>query len=158
MATALSVGDKAPLTIEITNQQGESLTLEKLLVGCDYLVLYFYPKDDTPGCTTEACDIRDNWAQFKQLNLPVYGVSPDNARKHQKFIDKFQLPFDLLCDEDHQLAEAFGVWGEKKMYGRTYMGIFRSSFIINGIGEITHAFTNVKPKGHAQELLQTLEN
>ena len=158
MTTLLSVGDKAPLEITVKNQHNEDVCLQQLLNGCAQLVLYFYPKDDTPGCTTEACEIRDDWQQFKALNVPVYGVSPDNAKKHQNFIAKYDLPFGLLCDEEKLLAQAFGVWGEKKMYGRTYMGVFRSSFVISGEGIISHVFANVKPKGHAQELLQALSS
>lgn len=158
MPTILSVGDSVPLTLSLSNQKGDKVSLSQLLQSCQQLILYFYPKDDTTGCTTEACEIRDNWQQFKALEIPIYGVSPDNAKKHQQFINKHSLPFDLLCDEEHRLAEAFGVWGEKKMYGRTYMGILRSSFIIRNTGEITAVFTNVKPKGHAQQLLLAIES
>jgi thioredoxin-dependent peroxiredoxin len=117
------------------------------------VVLYFYPKDDTPGCTIEACGFRDAHAQFGKHKAVVLGVSPDSPRSHVKFRDKFSLPFTLLADEDNSLAEAFGAWREKSMYGKTYMGVARSTFVIDGAGRIAKVFTAVKPEGHEREVL-----
>jgi len=116
-------------------------------------VLYFYPKDDTPTCTTQACNLRDNYDALLKAGYQVYGVSPDKAAKHQKFIAKYDLPFDLLVDEDHSLAEAFGVWGLKKMYGREYMGINRTTFVIDEEGTITEVIAKVKAKEHSTQIL-----
>ncbi len=115
-------------------------------------VLYFYPKDDTPGCTKEACNLRDNYDALLAAGYTIYGISPDKAAKHQKFIDKYDLPFDLLVDEDHAIAEQFGVWVEKSMYGRKYMGIARSTFIIEN-GTITEVIEKVKVSEHAAQIL-----
>ncbi len=151
----LTEGNEAPLDVKVTDQNDQEMSLR------DYLgkkvIVYFYPKDDTPGCTKEACGIRDAWSEFETLDVPVFGVSPDASKSHQKFINKFDLPFNLLCDTDHQLADAFGAWGEKKMYGKTFMGIIRSTFIIGEDGKIIKAYPKVKPDGHAQELLGELK-
>ena len=120
------------------------------------VVLYFYPKDDTPGCTIEACGFRDTHAQFGRHRAVVLGVSPDSPRSHVKFREKFGLPFTLLADEDHALAEKYGAWREKSMYGKSFMGIARSTFVIDGAGRIARAFTTVKPAGHEQEVLAAL--
>jgi peroxiredoxin Q/BCP len=120
------------------------------------IVLYFYPKDDTPGCTVESCELRDAHRQITGKNAVVLGVSPDSAKSHEKFATKFSLPFELVPDEDHRIAEAYGVWKEKSMYGRKYMGIERTTFIINPAGEIQQVFEKVKPKGHAAEVLAVL--
>ena len=120
------------------------------------VVLYFYPKDDTPGCTVEACGFRDAHAQFGRHKAVVLGVSPDSPRSHVKFREKFQLPFTLLADEDHSLAERYGAWREKSMYGKTYMGVARSTFVIDAAGTIAKAFTTVKPEGHEHEVLAAL--
>lgn len=120
------------------------------------VVLYFYPKDDTPGCTVEACGFRDAHAAFAQHKAVVLGVSPDSAKKHVKFREKYGLPFTLLVDESHAVAEAYGAWREKSMYGRTYMGVARSTFVIDASGRIAKVFTSVKPKGHEQEVLSAL--
>jgi peroxiredoxin Q/BCP len=117
------------------------------------VVLYFYPKDDTPGCTIEACGFRDAHARFGKHKAVVLGVSPDSPRSHVKFREKFSLPFTLLADEDHALAEAFGAWREKSMYGKTYMGVARSTFVIDQAGRIAKVFTAVKPEGHEREVL-----
>lgn len=116
-------------------------------------VLYFYPKDDTPGCTKEACNLRDNHEALLAAGYTIYGISPDKAAKHQKFIDKYDLPFDLLVDEDHSIAEQFGVWVEKNMYGRKYMGIARTTFIIED-GTITEVIKKVKTSDHAAQILK----
>jgi peroxiredoxin Q/BCP len=120
------------------------------------VVLYFYPKDDTPGCTVEACGFRDAHARFGRHKAVVLGVSPDSPRSHEKFRQKFGLPFTLLADEDHALAEKYGAWREKSMYGKRFMGIARSTFVIDGAGRIAKAFTTVKPAGHEQEVLAAL--
>jgi peroxiredoxin Q/BCP len=121
------------------------------------VVLYFYPKDDTSGCTTQACGFRDAWSEVKASGAKLYGVSPDGVKSHQKFRDKYNLPFPLLADEDHAVAEAYGVWGEKSMYGRKYMGILRTTFIIDEKGRIARVFEKVKPAGHAAEVLSALQ-
>ena len=115
-------------------------------------VLYFYPKDDTPGCTKEACNLRDNYDALLAAGYTIYGISPDKATKHQKFIDKYDLPFDLLVDEDHSIAEQFGVWVEKNMYGRKYMGIARTTFIVED-GNIAEVIKKVKTTDHAAQIL-----
>ncbi len=120
------------------------------------VVLYFYPRDDTSGCTTQACEFRDAWADVVAAGAVVLGVSPDGLAAHGKFRDKFRLPFPLLADEDHAVAEAYGSWGEKSMYGRRYQGILRNTFIIGPDGVIQHVFEKVKPKGHAAEVLAAL--
>lgn len=118
-----------------------------------WVLLYFYPKDDTPGCTTEACTIRDQYAGFKKMDVVVLGVSADTVKKHQKFADKYKLPFTLLADEDKKVVELYGVWQKKKFMGREYMGILRNSFLINPTGKIVKIYEGVKPADHAQEVL-----
>jgi peroxiredoxin Q/BCP len=120
------------------------------------VVLYFYPKDDTPGCTTEACNFRDDYSQILASGAVVLGVSPDTVRSHDKFKLKYELPFALLSDPDHEVAETYGAWGEKKMYGKTYMGIIRSTFIIDEEGQIVKVFPRVRPKNHSQQVLEAL--
>jgi thioredoxin-dependent peroxiredoxin len=121
------------------------------------VVLYFYPKDNTSGCTTEACNFRDDYSEIVAAGAAVLGVSPDTVKSHDKFKTKYQLPFALLSDPDHQVAETYGAWGEKKMYGKTYEGILRSTFIIDEAGKIIKVFPNVKPKDHSQEVLEVLK-
>ncbi len=118
------------------------------------LVLYFYPKDDTPGCTAESCDLRDNYERFLAAGYEVLGVSPDTHTKHQKFIAKYELPFDLIADTEHTVAEAYGVWVEKSMYGRKYMGIARTTFIINEAGIIEDIIEKVNTKAHSAQILK----
>ena len=120
------------------------------------VVLYFYPKDDTPGCTTEACNFRDDYSDILAAGAVVLGVSPDSVKSHDKFKDKFELPFPLLSDPDHKVAELYGAWGEKKMFGKTYMGILRSTFVIDREGKIVKVFPRVRPKNHSQEVLAVL--
>lgn len=120
------------------------------------VVLYFYPKDDTPGCTVEACGFRDTHERFQRLKAVVLGVSPDSVRSHVAFRKKHGLPFTLLADEDHAVAERYGAWREKSMYGRSFMGIARSTFVIDPSGRIARAFTVVKPQGHDQEVLDAV--
>ncbi|WP_339060179.1 thioredoxin-dependent thiol peroxidase [Tepidibacillus marianensis] len=123
-----------------------------------YIVLYFYPKDNTPGCTTEACSFRDYHEEFKGLNAVILGISPDPLKSHDKFIEKYQLPFLLLSDEDHQVAESYGVWKLKKMYGKEYMGIERSTFIIDPEGKLIQIFRKVKVTGHVEAALEFIKN
>ncbi len=116
------------------------------------VVLYFYPKDDTPGCTVEACELRDAFPRFSKTNAVILGVSPDSVASHQKFKRKFELPFTLLADTDHAIAEAYGVWVEKSMYGKKYMGIQRATFVIDKKGSVAKVYPKVKPEGHAAEV------
>jgi len=120
-------------------------------------LIYFYPRDLTPGCTREACALRDEHEQFAKLNTLVFGISPDSEKSHRKFIDKHRLPFSLLVDEDHAIAEAFGVWGEKKFMGRTFDGVHRMSFLIGIDGKIEKTYAKVKPAEHAQQVLADLQ-
>jgi peroxiredoxin Q/BCP len=149
----LSPGDKAP-AFSLPSDAGGTVQLKDL--KGKKVVLYFYPKDDTSGCTTEACEFRDRWARVKQTGAVVLGVSPDGIASHEKFRKKYKLPFALLADEDHDVAERYGAWGEKSMYGRKYFGILRSTFIIDEAGRIAKVFPKVKPKGHAAEVLAAL--
>lgn len=122
------------------------------------VVVYFYPKDDTPGCTAEACNFRDAHGEIVAAGAAVLGISPDSLRSHGKFKTKFSLPFALLSDPDHRVAEMYGAWGEKRMYGKTYMGIIRSTFIIDEAGKIIKVFPNVKVQEHSQEVLAALKD
>jgi thioredoxin-dependent peroxiredoxin len=117
------------------------------------VVLYFYPKDDTPGCTKEACSFRDAFSKYKKQGITVLGVSPDSEASHKKFIAKYKLPFTLLADTDHSIADAYGVYGEKKFMGRKYMGVYRTTFLIDEKGKIKRIFEKVKPEEHAAEVL-----
>ncbi|HYX86846.1 MAG TPA: thioredoxin-dependent thiol peroxidase [Gaiellales bacterium] len=121
------------------------------------VVVYFYPKDDTPGCTRQACDIRDRWGDFARAGADVVGISPDATDSHQRFKEKHALPFPLLSDEDHAVAEAYGAWGEKQNYGRTYFGIIRSGFVIDGDGVVVAAKRNIKADKHREWALAELE-
>ena len=120
-------------------------------------MLYFYPRDNTPGCTTEACDFRDHLGQFQDAETLVVGVSTDSIASHKKFADKFELPFPLLADEDHAVAEKYGVWVEKKNYGKTYMGLQRATFLIDPDGKIAHIWPKVSVKGHVAEVAAKLQ-
>ena len=120
------------------------------------MVLYFYPKDDTPGCTKEACSIRDSYAKLGKQGVIVYGISPDDVESHQKFAAKYKLPFPLLSDPDHKVAEQFGVWVEKNMYGKKSMGIARTTFVIGEDGKVAEAITKVDTEAHAEQLLEVL--
>lgn len=144
------VGQKAP-DFKGNNQKGEEISLSTY--AGKKLVLYFYPKDDTPGCTAEACNLRDNYNRFLSEGYEILGVSPDNEKKHQKFIDKYELPFDLLADTEKEACNAYGVWVEKNMYGRKYMGVARTTFVINEEGEIAEVIAKVKTKEHTAQLL-----
>jgi len=149
----LKVGDHAPEFSGLT-QDGSSISL-KGLAGKS-VVLYFYPKDDTPGCTKEACGFRDVYSQIQGKNAVVIGVSADGVESHKKFAEKFNLNFPLLADEDKAAVMAYGAWGEKNMYGKTYMGILRTTFVIGPDGVIKAVFPKVKPEEHAAEILALL--
>ncbi|HEX2194865.1 MAG TPA: thioredoxin-dependent thiol peroxidase [Candidatus Limnocylindria bacterium] len=146
-------GEPAP-DFSMTADDGSTVTRDGLL-GRRY-VLYFYPKDDTPGCTAQACSLRDNFGTVISKGIEVFGVSPDSVKSHQKFRAKYDLPYRLLSDQGHRAAEAFGVWVEKKLMGRTYMGVERSSFIIGPDGRIEHVLERVKPAEHVDLVLEAL--
>lgn len=148
--TQLAAGQKAP-DFEALNQDGK--TLRRSDFSGRKLVLYFYPKDDTPGCTAEACNLRDNYKALIDAGYAVLGVSPDDPKKHRKFIDKFELPFDLLADTEQTVANAYGVWVEKSMYGRKYMGMARTTFVIDGDGTILEVIEKVDTKNHTAQIL-----
>jgi thioredoxin-dependent peroxiredoxin len=149
----LSVGDAAP-SFELESDNAGTVRLEDL--KGDKVILYFYPKDMTPGCTKQACDFRDNLSQFDDKGYKVYGVSPDPVERHAKFREKHDLNFPLLADPDHTVAETYGVWREKKNYGKTYTGIVRSTFFIDEEGTITEIQDNVRATGHVDRLLRDL--
>jgi len=153
MADELQVGDKAP-DFSLPDQDGKTVSL-KSLKG-KQVVLYFYPKDDTPGCTKEACGFRDSLKAIEKINTVVLGVSMDNAASHHKFIKKYSLPFPLLCDEDGTVSKAYGVYKLKNMYGKTYWGIERSTFIIDETGKLKAIFRKVKVDGHVDEVQAAL--
>ncbi len=150
----LSSGDKAP-PFSLQSDTGETVSLDSLKGR--KVVLYFYPKDDTPGCTVEACEFRDSWKAVQKTGAALFGISPDEIESHLKFKKKFDLPFPLLADPDHTVAEKYGAWGEKSMYGRKYLGILRTTFVIDEQGRIAKVFEKVKPKGHAAEVLEALQ-
>lgn len=149
----LKEGDKAPEFTALTSGGGK-------ISLADYLgrnvVLYFYPKDDTPGCTKEACAFRDGFAEFKKKDAIVLGVSPDSVKSHDKFVEKFKLPFTLVADEDKSIVQNYGVWGEKSFMGRKYLGVFRVTFLIGPDGNIKKIWPAVKPDEHADEVLAAL--
>jgi len=149
----LAVGDQAPDFTAVTDQ-GEELSLQAL--RGKRVILYFYPKDDTSGCTTQACGFRDHYPEIEEKNAIVLGVSPDNRASHQKFRSKYTLPFTLLVDADHAIADAYGVWGEKSMYGKKYMGIVRSHFVIDELGKIVDAQYKISPADSTKKALQAL--
>jgi peroxiredoxin Q/BCP len=146
----LKAGNKAP-DIKLPDENGALKSLQDY--AGKYLVLYFYPKDDTPGCTTEACNFRDGIHDYTKAGVVVVGISPDSSKSHLKFKEKYSLPFSLLADEGHKVCEAYGVWGRKKMMGREYDGVFRTTFLIDPQGFIQRVFENVKPEGHSAEVL-----
>lgn len=154
MATHLKIGDKAP-AFEAPDQNGETKRLS------DYagkkLILYFYPKDNTPGCTAEACSLRDGRTVLQEKGFEVVGVSPDTVQSHQRFIEKKELNFTLLSDPEHHLAEAYGVWGEKKFMGRVSMGILRTTFVIGADGVIEKIFEKVRTADHFEQILEAYQ-
>ena len=149
----VEVGKPAP-DFSLPSDSGEEIRLSALR-GAP-VVLYFYPRDDTPGCTAQACGIRDAWGEFEKAGAVVLGVSPDGEASHAKFREKYDLPFTLLADTDHAVADAYGVWGEKSMYGKTYMGVDRSTFVIDADGNVAKVFRKVKPDEHADQVLGAL--
>ena len=149
------VGDKAPL-IQGQDQDGKTWKLADV-VGKQVVLLYFYPKDDTPGCTIEACGLRDSFKEIEKLNTVILGVSPDSAKSHDKFISKYKLPFTLLADEDKKICQDYGVWVEKSMYGKKYMGIERSTVLVDAKGKIAKIWPKVKIEGHAAEVLAAVK-
>ncbi|WP_424161800.1 thioredoxin-dependent thiol peroxidase [Bacillus amyloliquefaciens] len=150
----IEIGQAAP-DMELVNDSGEEVSLTDF--KGKYVVLYFYPKDMTPGCTTEACDFRDQHESFAGLDAVIIGVSPDSRDKHEKFKQKHDLPFQLLVDDEHKLAEAFGVWKLKKNFGKEYMGIERSTFLLDKEGRLVKEWRKVKVKDHVAEALRELE-
>lgn len=155
MASHLKVGDMAP-DFEAQTDSGETVRLSDF--RGQRVVLYFYPKDDTPGCTTQACGFRDHYPEVEAANAVVLGVSPDDVASHQKFKAKYDLPFPLLVDTDHRIAEQYGVWGEKKMFGKTFMGVIRSHFVIDEEGRIVDMHINVRPADSVELALQALQH
>jgi thioredoxin-dependent peroxiredoxin len=151
MATHLEVGHEAPSFTGV-DQNGNKVSLS------DYkgrkVVLYFYPEDDTPGCTAQACNLRDNYGLLKQNGFEILGVSPDDTEKHQKFESKYNLPFTLLADPEHEIINKYGVWGEKNLYGNKFMGVLRTTFVIDENGKIQKIFKRPKTQEHAEEILE----
>jgi peroxiredoxin Q/BCP len=147
-------GKPAP-DFELQTDTGETVRLSEQ--RGKQVVLYFYPKDDTPGCTTQACGIRDAYGEFERAGAVVYGVSPDDVQSHEKFKQKYTLPFTLLADNDHAVAEEYGVWSEKTYQGRTYMGVDRSTFVIGEDGTVKAVMHKVKPDTHADDVLAVLK-
>jgi len=150
---AIQVGKKAP-AFSLANQAGEKVALQDL--GGQWAVLYFYPRDDTPGCTKEACEFTGELKQFEQLGARVVGVSPDSPESHQKFIRKHALKLDLLSDPDHKALARYGAWGEKSMYGKKYEGVLRSTVLLDPAGKVAHHWPKVRPAGHAEEVRKKL--
>ncbi len=149
----LKAADKAPM-FEGVNQDGKKISLNDFKEK--KLILYFYPKDDTPGCTAESCNLNDNYEMWLKKGYEVVGVSPDSEKSHLKFIDKFGLKFNLISDTNHEILEAYGAWGEKSMYGKTYMGVIRTTFVIDGNGIIETVFEKVDTKNHTNQIIETL--
>jgi thioredoxin-dependent peroxiredoxin len=150
MATHLTEGKKAP-EFKGKDQNGNPVSLSDF--KGKKVVLYFYPQDDTPTCTVQACNLRDNYSLLKKKGFIVLGVSPDEEKKHKKFEDKYGLPFTLIADTDHKIINSYGVWGEKQLYGRTYMGLHRTTFLIDEKGIIKKIFLKPKSKQHTEEIL-----
>ena len=153
MPTPLTEGEPAP-DFSAETDRGETVSLKDF--AGKHVVLYFYPKDDTPGCTTEACNFRDNLARLEAEGAVVLGISLDSVPSHQKFRDKFELPFTLLSDPEHEVADAYGVYGQKTFMGREYMGVDRATFLIGPDGKLEKVWPKVKPDGHADEVLAAL--
>lgn len=151
----VSEGEPAP-AFELQSDSGETVKLSDLRGR--RVVLYFYPKDDTPGCTTQACGMRDSFTDLEEAGAVVFGVSPDDVASHERFRQKYSLPFALLADPDHRVAEAYGVWGERSYMGRKYMGIERTTFVIDEDGVVAKVLRRVKPASHADGVLAVLQN
>ncbi len=152
--TSLNEGEKVP-SFKAVDQFGKTISTTDLK-GKPYLI-YFYPQDDTPTCTEQACNLRDNFAELKKAGLTVIGISPDNADSHEKFSSKFKLPFSIIADPKHQIIKKFGVWGEKQMFGNKYMGLHRTSFLIDGKSIIRKIFLKPRSKQHSQEVLKAFD-
>lgn len=152
----IKTGEKAPLDIVVSDAQGALVSLRDLLGS--YVVLYSYPKDETPGCVKEACSIRDVYGEFKSLNVTVVGVSPDDEASHKKFAEHHELQFPLWADTKHELLNALGVWGEQSFMGKKYMGVARTTFLIDKDGEVVHIWEKVKPEGHGEAVLDFVTN
>ncbi|MBP8994298.1 MAG: thioredoxin-dependent thiol peroxidase [Bacteroidota bacterium] len=150
----IEIGDKAP-DFKGLNQDGKEVKLSDFL-GKN-LILYFYPKDSTPGCTAEACDLRDNYQMWQSKSYEILGVSPDSQKSHQKFIEKYNLPFDLISDTEKEILIAYNAWGEKSMYGKKYMGVLRKTYVINSKGIIENIFEKVKTKEHSNQILNEIK-
>lgn len=150
----LSVGDKAP-DFTTVDDKGNKVSLKSLRGST--IVLYFYPADDTETCTKQACDFRDNFSEFKKRDIVLLGVSPDSEKSHAKFKTKYDLPFPLLVDEDLKICNAYGVWQEKSMYGRTFMGVVRTTFVIDEKGKISHIFPKVRVAKQMEKLLEAVD-
>ncbi|MCF8373622.1 MAG: thioredoxin-dependent thiol peroxidase [Bacteroidales bacterium] len=152
--THIKEKDKAP-DIKSVDQNGNEFSLS------DYkgkkVILYFYPKDNTPGCTAQACNLRDNYELLKEKGFEVFGISPDTEKSHHRFIERHDLPFSLIMDEDKKIMEDYGVWGEKKMYGKSFMGVNRTTFIIDEKGKIEKVFKKVNTKAHVEQILAEYE-
>ena len=153
LEATLSVGDKVP-TFAIPNEKGEIISDESLL-GKKY-ILFFYPKDDTPACTKEACSLRDNYKIFAKNGYEIYGISPDKEKKHQKYIDKYEFQFSLLADTEKEMINAFGYWGPKKFMGREIVGVYRTTVVVDETGHVHTIIDKVKTKEHAQQLIEAL--
>ena len=149
--TTLTEGQKAP-AFKGLDQNGKPVSLADF--KGEKVVLYFYPEDDTPTCTVQACNLRDNFGLLKQQGFAVLGISPDEIKKHKKFETKYQLPFTIIADTAHSIIDKYGVWGEKQMYGRTYMGLHRTTFLIDGKGFIRKIFLKPKSKQHSEEIIK----
>lgn len=149
----LGIGDNAPF-FEGVNQDGDKIGLTDF--KGKKLILYFYPKDNTPGCTAESCDLNENYEMWLEKGFDVVGISPDSEKSHLKFIDKFGLKFNLIADTEKEILQAYGVWGEKNMYGKKYMGVIRTTFIIDENGIIQEVFEKVKTKEHTNQIIKAL--
>ncbi len=150
----LSVGEKAP-DFNLLDQENRTVSLESF--RGQHVLLYFYPKDDTPGCTTEACNFRDDYSQYENANVVILGVSPDTPASHKKFQEKYKLPFTLLADENHQVCELYQVWGPKKSFGKEYDGVHRTTYLINPEGIIQEVFQKVSPAKHSTQVLEIIK-
>lgn len=150
----LKIGDKSP-DFKGVDENGNEVSFSHF--KGKNIIMYFYPKDNTPGCTNEACDLRDNYNMWIEKGYDVIGVSPDSQQSHQKFIDKHKLPFTLISDPEKVIIKQFGAWGQKKMYGREYEGLLRTTFVIDKDGIITNIFEKVKTKDHTNQILETLK-
>ncbi len=151
----LKVGDKAP-EFSVVNQDGEVVNLSDFKGS--KVILYFYPKADTPGCTAESCNLRDNYDDLLGKGYKIIGVSPDKPEKQKKFTEKYNLPFPLLADVDHEVIKPYGAWGLKKMYGKEYEGLLRTTYVIDENGNVEKVFPKVKTKGHAAQILEAMNN